>query len=874
SGKDSFTLGLFGADDHKHWVCGRTNCTDIQKVHFNENMNTSHPVSGDLTYQAVNSYDEFKSAIESGRQEKDYLYLTNSFTINEVVKLKRPLFICLNGKTINFTAAGQLCTYYDQANPTIDTLGTYPYDLAFCGCTADANGFSGTLDGQNAKRTYPAIYYTKSKGVYFFGLGNRGLVNASNEYTENETRIKIKNFLLSTASSTKYRPMNPKSKTGSSDKFAYPGNGSYTVAEQKDFNSAFLTMSINDTEQANTQTTRQAFFYAIDVENVYSNDGGFANLYYVNSLAVEHSKFKNVGAFRGGIMSVDFNNRRYLQTTGTSVINDYINIGHSLIDSCGLGSKVAGGLVDNETWGTARRYKNGITIGNGKGAATFSPDKNGLFLLENYDGGSTLERYRLIKGNKFTNNIVGSDTTTAQGYMIYLVLDSVGNSTTNITNNTFDGNYGGAIYIENIYNEKNGRPATTKNEGTFYVDNNIIKNNKMDNSGIATDSKPKRLGILNFYKVGTALINSKVTVTSQQSIEGSYGIGCGAVQCEYVDTLYVYNTKFKNNYSNAENGKGGSILISTCSSAFIGNPNKQEISKVEFINEDATNHNIAYGGAIYAFDVTTLNISDSTFTGNVAARNGGAVFVSAENRNSALNVYGTSFTNNEANATNEDGYGFGGAIYYKGDSKKKYSHKFNSLYYIYKTNANSFTGNKTVKLGQSIYLEDMTEECYIRNTNITNSNSDTNASYDKSEVAYLNGKKNLNLGTVDFSGNKVTSNTKKYSVLYVKSSNVIFETAVKIHDNTNPVRLSNATMSMASYDYRNHAADGVVTGIPVDEDILFYENVGDYVIGVDNDTANNIYLKQGMVYNNTGLFGVNRSDNSLTVGEITYDGAF
>ena len=43
-------LPLLGLDPHKHWVCGRANCSDTVRNHFNENMNTLHPENGQATY--------------------------------------------------------------------------------------------------------------------------------------------------------------------------------------------------------------------------------------------------------------------------------------------------------------------------------------------------------------------------------------------------------------------------------------------------------------------------------------------------------------------------------------------------------------------------------------------------------------------------------------------------------------------------------------------------------------------------------------------------------------------------------------------------------------------------------------------------------
>ncbi len=51
------------------------------------------------------------------------------------------------------------------------------------------------------------------------------------------------------------------------------------------------------------------------------------------------------------------------------------------------------------------------------------------------------------------------------------------------------------------------------------------------------------------------------------------------------------------------------------------------------------------GGAIYAKDVTTLNINGAKFN-NLRANNGGAIYALGEKRDTSLNIYGAEFENN------------------------------------------------------------------------------------------------------------------------------------------------------------------------------------------------------------------------------------
>ena len=160
------------------------------------------------------------------------------------------------------------------------------------------------------------------------------IINCYNILT-NSLSIKIKDFTLADAITEYRRHPGQKEAPGDTEVYSYTNNYLYsqnnnTISAESSINtpmyddrsSSFIAMSINDKGQAETQTSRQAFFYALDIDNIKSNDGGFANLYYLNSFAMEHCKIRNVGAFRGGIVAADFNNRKFLSTTDTSINND------------------------------------------------------------------------------------------------------------------------------------------------------------------------------------------------------------------------------------------------------------------------------------------------------------------------------------------------------------------------------------------------------------------------------------------------------------------------------------------------------------------------------------------------------------------------
>ena len=917
---------LFGAGDpHSHWACGRANCSDTARVHFNENMNTIHPVTGAKSYQAVNSYDEFKAAINSGSAQYDYIYLAADIVIPEMVKLTRPLYLCLNDHSLQFEPKGQLCTYYDYKDPNPAYFGALPYGICICGCADDngtADGYCGTIegvtDGITDLRDGPAIFYTKNDGVYIYGKGRNDGAQVSADYAETgtagnqETRIKIQNFNWNRGTKNSYqvRPAQ-KEAADSTEVYSYPNNflyngntpdtsyGGNPDPMYEDYTSSFLTMSINDKGQADTQTVRKAFFYALDIENISSNDGGFANLYYVNSFAMEHCKIQNVSAFRGGIVAADYDNRRFMTTTGTSLHNDYIDIGHNFIQNCKLSGDFTGSDA-NSKWGDKGRYKNGANariIDSGTTLmdpdVVYSPDKNGLFLLENYNGGDTDENYRIIKGNKFYNNtaapaVGGNDA--VQQYMIYLTLDSVGVNTTNISYNEFGNDSGvtnnfGVLYVENLYNEKRGLPSTNSSQGTMYFDANKVYNNFMSAKEIGTEDRPKTLGVINFQSLGTVLINTKVTTTGQQYIENNAGIGTGALRVSNVSTFYIYRTKFKNNsaaygVADAIEGKGSAIYISTCSNVKIGSEAVDDANGDMIFEENgkqsSSDVRTIEGGAIYAKDVISLNISDATFEENEATERGGAIYIKGEGNKTAVNIYGSTFNRNVAANSNAEG----GAIYYSGDDAHAYEHRFYTSYYLVPGSKNIINNNKSNGKAGAIYLKNITGDSNIKYTKIT---LEDGSRYDDrrqvNELAIYDSTAKVNVTNVEFISNDNSSSVNKldYSTIYVNNAELELDYATRIHENINPIRLAGATLSMASYDYRPH---GGLTGIPEDEDILIYKNqsyvtneFSNYVIGVDNDKSSTLILKQGMIYNNN-LDGVaNRQGTDLiTTGNLGRDG--
>ena len=239
--------------------------------------------------------------------------------------------------------------------------------------------------------------------------------------------------------------------------------------------------------------------------------------------------------------------------------------------------------------------------------------------------------------------------------------------------------------------------------------------------------------------------------------------------------------------------------------------------------------------------VKKTNISDATFDTNATNDLGGAIYVEGAGRNTTLNIYGSTFGNNSVFATGS-GKSNGGAIYYKGEDT--HTHTFYTSYYLTDTNWSSFRENKIranntyTSHGSDICLENVTGESSIKYVRM-NLGSDANHS-EKNHLAIINSDGEVTISNSSINNiNGTQIDTKEFSTIYVENSTLILDKAVHIFENINPIRLNGATLSMASYNFRAH---GGTNGVQEEEDILLYNNEGDYVIGVDSSAESVIDL--------------------------------
>lgn len=218
---------------------------------------------------------------------------------------------------------------------------------------------------------------------------------------------------------------------------------------------------------------------------------------------------------------------------------------------------------------------------------------------------------------------------------------------------------------------------------------------------------------------GPKIINSEF---SHNASEGGFNDNGGAIYNYYSSTV-VKNTSFIENnavYGGAIYNDGNEEIISSIKkSTFSGNtaennggaiysegsfgPISLTIVKSTFTENEASDT----GGAILT-DFCNLTVAETTFTGNEASDDGGAIYGS----NDVLTVVGTTFYGNSADATDD---GLGGAIYVSNDestiANAAFSGNSSSLYggalFVSESNPTvvsvTFFGNTADEGGGAIY---------------------------------------------------------------------------------------------------------------------------------------------------------------------------
>ena len=174
---------------------------------------------------------------------------------------------------------------------------------------------------------------------------------------------------------------------------------------------------------------------------------------------------------------------------------------------------------------------------------------------------------------------------------------------------------------------------------------------------------------------GSGVVITNAAFTGNEANGATAAQGGGAIYT--TGTLSVTGTAFANNEATGAAGSGGAVLIGTGgnftvnTSTFTGNTSNRAggaiegnsgadtaitVNTVTFTN-NTTNTNPGNGGAIHITGAGNTNIIGSTFTGNTAGAEGGALW----NGSGTMSISSTDITNNTAAGAGADQGG--GGIY-------------------------------------------------------------------------------------------------------------------------------------------------------------------------------------------------------------------
>ena len=471
-----------------------------------------------------------------------------------------------------------------------------------------------------------------------------------------------------------------------------------------------------------------------DANGIYGSAIGVQNA----NLTVDKSTFDGNSAITGRQTqgSAIYQSGGQIAVTGSSFTN---NVGQN--NSASTDGNVTGGAVS--LWGV-RGTIDGTTF-SGNTAVTKNADDSALVDNIAY-GGAVYSRSGIWGGDKatqltvsnstFTGNSVQGGANNALGGAIYVKGDTNADADNSFThqltvqNSKFESNSstgkGGAIYALNAPVTISDGSTFTKNTagnggGAVYIKNTVngvgastIENATFSENSVGQGGSAAALGIANAtvnvtgstFENNTAdasavyvylssadgkannLQRSEANITSSQ-FTGNKSQAGGAISS--MEDLSVTDSTFTGNVaSNDADGDGGGAL-------FLGAESKTVIAKSTFDkNQSAT----AGGGAIDTRKGNVANntgaaldITDSVFTGNTAAENGGAIrnsFYTSSQNSAAVTIAGTQFEGNSASQS-------GGAIYNDGVTDQAGNTASIAI------SDSSFTGNTATQAGGAIY---------------------------------------------------------------------------------------------------------------------------------------------------------------------------
>ncbi len=218
-------------------------------------------------------------------------------------------------------------------------------------------------------------------------------------------------------------------------------------------------------------------------------------------------------------------------------------------------------------------------------------------------------------------------------------LGSMGGNVLNINSNSYD------IIAEKTDTGENQYNGITVNNGQTLNINNVGTDGSKGFSGFVTQD----VGGAIYSEGGNINISNSIFSDNQSLLNYSGG---GAIYAQDTNLNIKDSTFIGNSTINKDIASGGALLINQYSTTNIGSTT---ISNSDFIGNSAMR-----GGAIYN-STAEVTIKDTTFTGNTAGEDGGAIY----NINSTLNITAENsdsvFTGNTAN-------GVSNAIYNNGST--------------------------------------------------------------------------------------------------------------------------------------------------------------------------------------------------------------
>lgn len=287
--------------------------------------------------------------------------------------------------------------------------------------------------------------------------------------------------------------------------------------------------------------------------------------------------------------------------------------------------------------GNSGIYNEGIlTVSNTTLTGNSGSDRRSL--VGRFGGGINNAGNLTVIGSTFSNNMAnyGGGIWNGDGGALSII-DCV------FENNTASDN-GGGIYTEEDLSIENstfsGNSARLTGGGIYNESSNLT----ISGSTFSENTTE--------YQGGGAIRNYGGTTTiSDSTISGNSAGGISTRR----GSLNIHNTMVSNNNGSAVENEGGDLTI--VDSTFVGNSagdgagilnrtGTVTITRSTFSNNSATR----YGGAISSSDESAMTISDSSFIGNSAGSESGAI----NNYQSALFIINSTFTENSTD--------YGGAI--------------------------------------------------------------------------------------------------------------------------------------------------------------------------------------------------------------------